>query len=228
MKKEPMTSIEIRLGSSWGMKLPSDLKKAWKPIAEVFGDTFQDNYIVFLAEVLSLIADEKTVFSGYKEYGGMGLDEERWNLRAGKTCIFRSLSSELSDGWQRVEKIGDVTSIIDIPPGRFFSWDGNYDSHFGMRLVIGGLDEKKLGILRNLTTKLFKDYTFENTATKKSEKIRKFSRQERPAEQPKRARHAKNLKPPEKSAQFPVRRKKWRLELTTKRSSTGHSRRTVP
>lgn len=160
MAAKKVKTLTIQLRDAPLPKFSRQRKKRWKSIIEVFGYGYSDPYIVFLAEMLSILSGQEAKFSGSYSDRGYGTGEEYWSLKAGDLEIFRGKKSEIDDDWQRVETEDDRTIISGFPKGRSLQWDGEYNNSFGMKLVFKGVLPEEEEQLHKIADELFKDAIF--------------------------------------------------------------------
>ncbi|EKD82432.1 MAG: hypothetical protein ACD_39C01300G0005 [uncultured bacterium] len=152
--------LTVQVSDAPYQKLSRERKKRWKAIVKAFDNGYFEPYIIFLAEVLSVLSGAEAEFSGSHSNQGCGTVEEYWSLKAGDLEIFRGKKSELSESWQRVEVEDNRTTISGFPPGRALKWDGEYDITFGMKLQLTGVTSGEAKQLRKIADELFKRVEF--------------------------------------------------------------------
>lgn len=140
-------------------KLSAARRRRWSSLLAGMDEPLAAQFVLFLGEVLELLTGQTTVFSGHKR-GSFGIGEESWDLVAGTAAIRRHRSTELEDGWQRVEVLADSTIIHGLPEGRSLQWDGEYDQILGLRLALGGLSTSEVSLLETCARELFEEVEF--------------------------------------------------------------------
>ena len=155
--RKPLT---VRVSNAPYQKLSRERKKRWKSIVTTFDNGYLDSYIIFLAEVLSVMSGKEAEFAGSYLNQGFGTVEEFWELQAGDHKIFRGKKAELCDSWQRVEVEENRTEISGFLPGRLLEWDGEYDITFGMKLRLTGVTSEEKKQLRKIADEMFMNVEF--------------------------------------------------------------------
>jgi hypothetical protein len=148
--------LEIYVRGSTGHPLSRARRRDWALLLKNFEVTPHIPYIIFLGEILKCHTGNNVVFSGYNRTT-MGIGDEKWNLRAGNACIYREKYTELSDGWQRVEVLGDRTEILDLGEGRVMEWNGDYGDFPGMRLFLAGVSVPSRSVIAQVIQSLSED-----------------------------------------------------------------------
>jgi hypothetical protein len=134
-----LKKIEIHLRNTTGGSIPLKLKKRWANQLKPFDDPYSRPFIIILGEILSILSNEETQFSGYKKTN-TGIGEECWNLVSGKYSIYREYITELSESWQRVEILSNRT---EIDAENKLKWDGDYSAFGGTRILLSGITEEE-------------------------------------------------------------------------------------